>query len=263
MRDRTGGVIPGARIALAKYDPAVVTSASEPPLAATTSNARGEFVLDGLTSGSYVLTISLVGFRSGRTSIDLKAGQTRRIDVVLSVGSVSEYVSVTAPASERRAEPAARAPQASPQTAASLFDEAKRLYEQGQFAEAMKMLERARELLRATAQDASIITDAPAAAAQEAGPIRVGGSISPPKKIRHVAPKYPPEALAAGAEGLVVIEALIATDGSVRDVRVISSVAMLDGAAMDAVRQWQFTPTLLNGAPVEVVITASVNFAIR
>ena len=264
VRDRTGAVIPGVRIALSKYDPAVVTAASEAPLAAATSNARGEFVLDDLNAGSYLLTISLVGFRTGRASIALTAGQTRRIDVVLNVGSLTEYVSVQAPGTAQRAEPSnPRAPQSNPQTVGTLLDDAKLLYEQGLYAAATKAMERARELLRATAQEASTITEAPTAAAQEAGPIRVGGSISAPKKIRHVSPKYPAEALAAGVEGLVVVEAVIATDGTVRDVQVMSSVAMLDTAAMDAVRQWQFTPTLLNGTPVEVIITASVNFAIR
>jgi TonB family protein len=261
VRDRTGGLMPGVRIALSRYDPSVVTSASEPPLAATTSNARGEFAVDGLAAGSYLLTISQPGFRTGRTNIALTAGQIRRIDVVLNVGSLTEYVSVQAPGTAQPSNPPA--PQSRPQTVGTLLDDAKLLYEQGLYAAATRAMERARELLRATAQEASTITDVPTAAAQEAGPIRVGGSISEPKKLRHVSPKYPAEALAAGVEGLVVVEAVIATDGSVRDVQVMRSVAMLDGAAMDAVRQWLFTPTLLNGTPVEVIITASVNFAIR
>ena len=258
VRDRTGGVMPGVRIALTNM------AASEPPLAATTSNARGEFVLDGLRAGTYLLTISQPGFRTGRTSIALTAGQIRRIDAVLNVGSVAESVSVQSPGSAQRAEPnSTRPPPSKPQTVATLFDDAKLLYEQGLYAAAARATEQALELLRARSQEASTITDAPAATVQEAGPIRVGGSISEPRKIRHVSPKYPAEALAAGVEGLVVVEAVIATDGTVRDIQVMRSVAMLDGAAMDAVRQWLFTPTLLNGTPVEVIITASVNFAIR
>jgi protein TonB len=121
------------------------------------------------------------------------------------------------------------------------------------------MIERARDLLRAT-NEASTITDAQPAAAG-AGPIRVGGSIKEPRKIKHVSPIYPAEALAAGVEGVVVLEAVIGTDGTVQNLTVVRSVAMLDGAAADAVRQWLFTPTLLNGAPVEVLITVSVNFS--
>lgn len=257
VRDRTEAVIPGVQVALSK-------SASEPAVVTATTNARGEFVLNGVAAGTYVVTITQPGFRTGRTSIDLAAGKVRKIDVVLNVGSLSEYVSVESPASERRPQTnSAAAPQSKPQTVGTLFDDAKLLYEQGLYAAAARTTERALEMLRATSQEASTITDAAPSAAEGAGPIRVGGSIREPKKIRHVTPKYPAEALAAGVEGLVVVEAVIATDGSVKDVQVLRSVPLLDGAAMDAVRQWSFTPTLLNGVPVEVIITASVNFAIR
>jgi protein TonB len=56
---------------------------------------------------------------------------------------------------------------------------------------------------------------------------------------------------------------VIAEDGSVRDVRVLRSVPLLDSAAMEAVRQWRFSPTLLNGQPVPVVMTVSVAFRLR
>jgi TonB family protein len=240
VRDRTGGVIPGATIALA-------TSASEGGRTATT-NARGEFLIDGVTTGTYVLTVSLPGFRTAQSSIDVTTGQLRRIDVILNIGGLTETVTVQAPASDQRAASPARTTQPNPQGAASSSDEAK------------AVLERAQELLRRTANEASTITDAqpPATAA---GPIRVGGSIRAPRKLKHVPPIYPADALAAGVEGQVVLEAVVATDGSVRDITITRSVAMLDGAAADAVRQWLFTPTTLNGAPVEVLMTVTVNFA--
>ena len=84
-----------------------------------------------------------------------------------------------------------------------------------------------------------------------------------PTKTRHVAPLYPPVALAARREGIVILEAVIAEDGSVRDVRVLRPVALLDQAAIDAVRQWRFTPTLLNGEAVPIVMTVTVNFQLR
>jgi protein TonB len=64
-------------------------------------------------------------------------------------------------------------------------------------------------------------------------------------------------------EGLVILEALIDEQGTVRDVRVIRSVPVLDRAAMDAVRQWRFTPTLLTGEPVSVLMNVSVTFSLR
>jgi TonB family protein len=90
--------------------------------------------------------------------------------------------------------------------------------------------------------------------------IRVGGTVGPPTKMRDVRPVYPPDALAAGIQGVVIIETVIDESGSVSNARVLRSVPGLDDAALDAVRQWQFTPTLLNGVPVSVVMTVTVNF---
>lgn len=94
-------------------------------------------------------------------------------------------------------------------------------------------------------------------------PLHVGGNIRPPQKIRDVAPVYPPIALASHVTGVVILEAVIGEDGSVRDVRVLRSIPLLDAAAVDAVRQWGFTPTLLNGQPVPVVMTVTVAFKLR
>jgi protein TonB len=91
----------------------------------------------------------------------------------------------------------------------------------------------------------------------------VGGEIKEPKKFRHVNPVYPKIAQAAKVQGIVILEATIAKDGSVRDVKVLRSIPMLDQAAIDAVRQWQYTPTLLNGVPVDVVMTVTVNFTLN
>jgi periplasmic protein TonB len=93
--------------------------------------------------------------------------------------------------------------------------------------------------------------------------VHVGGDIRPPQKVNDVPPVYPAIARAARVEGLVILEALIGEDGVVRDVRVLRSVQLLDAAAVDAVRQWRFTPTLLNGQPVPVVMTVTVTFKLR
>ena len=95
-----------------------------------------------------------------------------------------------------------------------------------------------------------------------AKPLRVGGNIRVPLKVVDVRPVYPPAMRAAGREGVVPIEAIIGNDGTVSSVRVLSAQVHPDFAiaAVDAVRQWRFRPTLLNGAPVEVVMTVSVTF---
>jgi len=94
-------------------------------------------------------------------------------------------------------------------------------------------------------------------------PVRVGGAITAPKKLKDVAPTYPPIAQTARVQGVVIIEATIGTDGRVTDAKVLRSVPLLDQAALDAVKQWQYTPTMLNGQPVAVIMTVTVNFALR
>src|SRR5262245_26787508 len=94
------------------------------------------------------------------------------------------------------------------------------------------------------------------------GPVRVGGDIKEPKKIKDVKPIYPSIAQQSGVQGVVILEVIIGHDGNVREARVLRSVALLDEAAVEAVRQWQFTPTLLNNQPVEVVMTVTVNFTL-
>ena len=93
-------------------------------------------------------------------------------------------------------------------------------------------------------------------------PLRIGGDIKEPKKLKNVPPIYPIEAQAAKIQGIVIIEAIIAKDGTVRDARILRSIPVLDEAAITAVRQWEFTPTFLNGVPVEVVMTVTVNFTL-
>lgn len=94
-------------------------------------------------------------------------------------------------------------------------------------------------------------------------PVRVGGNIAPPTKIRDVKPEYPPIARAAGVTGVVIIEAVIDQNGNVRDARVLRSIPLLDEAALHAVGQWQFTPTRLNNAAVPVIMTVSVDFRLQ
>ena len=94
-------------------------------------------------------------------------------------------------------------------------------------------------------------------------PVRVGGSIKPPVKTRDVRPQYPAIAQSARVQGVVIIEATIGPNGKVQDARVLRSIPLLDQAALDAVRQWEFTPTLLNGVPVPVIMTVTVQFTLN
>jgi protein TonB len=94
-------------------------------------------------------------------------------------------------------------------------------------------------------------------------PVRPGGQIQPPRKLKDAAPIYPQIALSARREGTVIVEAIIGEDGRVEQARVLRSVQLLDEAALTAVRQWVFTPTRLNGEPVPVVMTVTVTFRLQ
>ncbi|HEX8028971.1 MAG TPA: energy transducer TonB [Vicinamibacterales bacterium] len=115
---------------------------------------------------------------------------------------------------------------------------------------------------RATA-DAETARKAKAAAArreQLAKAVRVGGQMRPPIKVKDVAPVYPAIAQSARVQGDVVIEATIDEEGKVADTKVVKSVPLLDQAAVDAVKQWEFRPSLKNGKPTAVVMTVTVKF---
>jgi protein TonB len=147
------------------------------------------------------------------------------------------------------------------------LDLAKVYAEQQRYVEAMRLLQTAMSLLQR--EQANMIaslqprSDAATTFNPLPGTVRVGGGILEPKKLRHVAPIYPPVAQAAFVQGVVILEVLIDPSGSVADTRVMRSIPLLDQAATDAVRQWEFTPTLLNGAPVPVLMTVTVNFSLR
>jgi protein TonB len=102
------------------------------------------------------------------------------------------------------------------------------------------------------------LPDAPPPPQQAA--VRVGGQIKEPKKLKTVSPVYPDIAKQARVQGVVILECTISPQGKVTDVKVLRGIPLLDQAAVDAVKQWVYTPTLLNGVPVPVIMTVTVNF---
>ena len=92
------------------------------------------------------------------------------------------------------------------------------------------------------------------------GPVRVSGGIQEAKLIRRIVPAYPPLAIATRTQGTVHLVGVIAKDGTIRDLQVIDGHPLLVRAAMDAVRQWVYKPTLLSGEPVEVIAPIAVTF---
>lgn len=90
--------------------------------------------------------------------------------------------------------------------------------------------------------------------------IRVGGNVQLAKLVHKVNPTYPDDAKAAHTKGTVVLHVVLATDGTPKEVQLVSGDPVLGQAAVNAVRQWQYRPTLLNGNPVEVDTMVSIEF---
>jgi periplasmic protein TonB len=103
------------------------------------------------------------------------------------------------------------------------------------------------------------LPDAPPPAAA-VRPVRVGGMIRTPKLLNLVKPEYPPLAVAARIKAMVVLEAVVGTDGRVQTATVLYGQPLLNQAAIDAVMQWRYQPLLLNGVPMPFVVNVTLNF---
>lgn len=114
--------------------------------------------------------------------------------------------------------------------------------------------------VKAAAARAATATATAAKAKAATTAVRVGGRIRPPVKIKDVTPVYPVIAKTARVRGMVTLDLTIGPDGKVSDAKVVRSVPLLDQAALDAVRQWQYRPTLMNGVAVPVITTVNINF---
>jgi len=104
---------------------------------------------------------------------------------------------------------------------------------------------------------------APPPPPQPPTPVRLHSGIRAPQRLVHVAPVYPVIAQSARVQGVVIIEATLDERGNVVRADILRSIPLLDAAALDAVRQWKFTPTLLNGIAVPIVMTVTVNFTLQ
>jgi periplasmic protein TonB len=103
---------------------------------------------------------------------------------------------------------------------------------------------------------------APAPAPQAPSQIRVGGEVQAARLMHEVTPAYPPIARQARIAGTVALSATIASDGTVKDLRLLSGNPLLVDAAVNAVKQWTYRPTYLNGKPVQVLTEVDVRFTL-
>ncbi|MBV9404465.1 MAG: energy transducer TonB [Acidobacteriaceae bacterium] len=102
----------------------------------------------------------------------------------------------------------------------------------------------------------------PTSASKRAGPLRVGGLVAEANLVRKVQPAYPPLAKSARVQGVVEFTATISKEGNIENLQLVRGHPLLINAAKQAVLQWKYRPTLLNGQPLEVITDILVNFTL-
>jgi TonB family protein len=223
--DETNGFLPGTTLVLIN---AAIKARHE-----VQSDRTGHFEFVGLPPGDYTLQVIQAGFTPFSEAITV-AGRDISRAIQLQVGSLQETIRIVAPDKSQAA------------AAQPISDE-----ERAQKTQAIRQKAQYRQQ-SATEKCATATTGG------------MGGNILQPWKLVDVKPVYPEHLTSARIGGTVTMEALIGTDGIVRDVRIVSSPHPdLDRAAADAVRQWEFTPTILNCTPIEVRMNVTATFEAR
>ena len=221
--DASGGVVPGARVRLA--DPTLGLEAT------TVTDTNGRFSFRDVSPGRYELALSLAGFATVTGVLPLDPGTTVTRIVTMPLGTVEETINVAC---------STQAAHMTPGVVARL----------GQW--------------WARAVDVVV----PVLSAQDAAPmrpVRVGGNVRAPSKLTDVRPVCP-VTLVPATGATVKLVGRIGVDGLIHDVRRIEMVAdvelpsALSDSALAAVRQWVFTPTLLNGQPVDTNISIRISY---
>jgi beta-lactamase regulating signal transducer with metallopeptidase domain len=237
--DQLGGLVPGTEITL--------TSAATGGALVAVADRRGTFEFRNLPPGEYTLQTRLPGFRELRTSISVAADAAHTRTLTLPIGSLQETITVTGERGTRSAPPPAA--QSRPRQLPA--DDTGR--------DPDRALTQLREQLEAVARARGAFQ-----------PGTIGGQIKQPTKVLDVRPIYPTAMQAGAIEGNVMLAARIGVDGHVvealesREADANAPVHPdLVAAAIEAVRGWKFTPTLLNGVPVEVDMRVSVQFSMR
>jgi len=206
----------------------VLTDPARQATYAIRTDAAGRFEFVGLPPASYELTATLPGFASFTEGLVIADNAEREIR--LDVGTLEETISVTN-------QPPVPAP--SDPAAIQRREEGRQ-----RFASMRKT-----EMDRCAAGGAGAAT---------------GGRILPPAKVQDVRPLYPATLTTSNIGGTVTMDAVIGTDGTVQEVRNVNGPHPdLEAAAVAAVRQWQFTPTLLNCEPIEVSMKVTTNFGVE
>jgi beta-lactamase regulating signal transducer with metallopeptidase domain len=225
VRDATGGVMPGVLIAL--------TDTASGMSLSTTTDPGGRFLFRNLAPSSYQFRASLPGFATQTHPLTLPSGADSQQSIVMAVGMLMETVTVAG----------CGAAAVAPRPAAGIL-----AFDRSQL-RAPRLFDSMRRV---------------SALAQQGVPVRVGGNIRAPRQIKKVAPACPGTPLPANGF-VVILEATIGVDGLIKDIRALRPKPgelqqEFAQAAMDAVRQWEYTPTLLNNVPTPVIMTVTVSY---
>jgi TonB family protein len=188
---------------------------------AAETDRTGTVALRDIPSGIYELTMGLIGFATVKATLDVRPGDRLQRNVVLPLGSLEESVTVVG----------SRVPSGAVREAAAPAPRA--------------------------------VRDIPPPRAPASWAGGIGGNIKQPTRAVDVKPRYPAELEGTGAGATVTLSGRIGMDGYMLDLKDISATPAHQAfvaSAVEAVRQWEFHPTLLNGAPVETNITITVRY---
>lgn len=234
--DPSDGAIPNATI--------VMTNHKANTIDMTASDAEGNFVFNALPAGEYEMKVLKPGFATYfAPQVALEPGRDLAMTAKLNIGGLNETVDVQAEGSAKAAQ-AAQAAEAEAKLKAGIRTDTVGVQTEGS-AKAAQALE--------------------AEAKAKAKRIRIGGNVEAAKIITKVQPVYPESAKAAGAQGTVLLYAVVGMDGKPLQLQVLNSQVNPDlaRAAVEAVSQWRYQPTLLNGEPVEIDTTIQVRFTLQ
>jgi TonB family protein len=252
VSDQTGALVPGVPVTITNKDSGAVIGAF--------SNDSGAFSVYGLSPGNYAMTATLPGFQTSKANaISVQPGMNIQVKVNLRI-SMTVVVDI--------------AVSALPGSCLQLLGTVKRdgtTYTRADCFE-LNAAERnvpPRNPPSPEPEDIVILGVSPVALPLAQVPatnrqvIRIGGMVEAGNLLFHPNPAYPPEARRIGLEGRVVLSATIDTNGNVRSVQAIdSSNPLFNQAPVEAIQNWRFKPTLLNGQPIEMTPTITVNFTI-
>jgi beta-lactamase regulating signal transducer with metallopeptidase domain len=247
--DPSGAVLPGVA--------AAISDAQTGMRYRQVTDGAGRFTLADLMPGRYEMALTLPGFATVANVLQVAAGDNVQRTITLPLGSLEETITVVCGAPAASLAPVPSASPVAPDDAAL----------------AAERVARARGAVEASRQVRALVRDSQerqlAALAQNGPltpPVRVGGQISVPRQIAKVNPVCPPGVIPA-PDTRVVVTARIGVDGRLNDVRyvppaagAIMPVQEIIDSALDAVRQWGYTPTRLNNVPVEANITVHVAY---